>query len=75
VRKNGANGTSLVWFTEGATGQKEDATHTDSFVATDDINFSCVAGAADSGSITYRHIGVMVLNAEPSAFVPRVMMF
>lgn len=39
TRKNGAAGSQIVTYTSGQTGVKEDASNTDSLVATDDYNY------------------------------------
>jgi len=56
MRKNGANGNQSVSITASTTGWFEDSVNTDSFGATDDMNWSIVGGT--TGSITTTAIGI-----------------
>lgn len=50
LRKNGADGNQTVSITSGSTGWFEDTTNTDSFSASDDINYVMRGGSAGGGA-------------------------
>ncbi len=68
VRKHGVDGNNMLNPSWGTTGQQEDSTHVDTFAAVDEIALMCLSGGY-IGSITYRHIGMMVLNTDVVATV------
>ena len=63
VRKNGADGNGIIQLASNQTGQFEDVTNSDTFVATDEINYSAVTGGS-SGALVINHIGVLITNTE-----------
>lgn len=52
LRKNGANGNSVVTVTANTNGLFEDTTNTDTFLPTDDLNFSIASGTWSAASIS-----------------------
>lgn len=74
VRKNGANATQVISVTSNQTGQFEDTTHSDSFISTDDINYSFVTGGSVGGVFIMTHMGIKILNTDPTTALKDVIM-
>ena len=68
TRKNGALGNNANPVNTGETGQFEDTTHSDTFAATDDINYRFVIEGV-SGAITWSHVGCMIENTDPDSAI------
>lgn len=63
LRKNQVAGNNTISIAGSATGAFEDTTNTDSFVATDEINFE-VAGGAGGTTMVIRVLGALFTNTD-----------
>jgi len=72
LRKSGVSAGNTISINSSSTGQFEDVTpHTDSFVASDEINYKVVTFGT-AGSLTYNHVGVLITNTESSTFIKTI---
>lgn len=62
LRKNGANGNQNVSITASTTGWFDDASNSDSFVATDEINYQLITGGSGT-SLTVQNISMLLSSA------------
>jgi len=67
LRGNGTDTPVALNWAEGVTGQSEDTSDSESYTSTRELSLKCVANAASTGSVTWRHVGMLITNTEAGA--------